>query len=146
MKLFSLVFALAAAAVGAQPIDLPPGPAVRNCDSPNCMYQQPWEAAKLLPQTVHTVTVVVTPVTPERQVVPGQKVGQPTYIRVCGPQGCQVVQEPVVIVTVPMTPAPPAVYWYQPPPVNVPTVITWGTWQGNGPWGLPSGPPLRRRR
>ena len=144
-SLFSLVLALAACAAGAQSVDLPAGPAVRNCDSPYCLYQ-PWEAAKLLPTAVQTVTAVVTPITPERVAVPGQKAGQPTYIRVCGPYGCQLVQEPVAIVTVPTAPAPPAVYWYQPAPVNVPTVITWGPWQGNGPWGLPSGPRLQRHK
>lgn len=146
MKLFSLVLALVAGAVGAQSIDLPPGPDVRNCDSPYCLYQQPGAVAKLLPPAVQTVTVVVTPITPERVAVPGQKAGQPTYVRVCGPYGCQLMQEPAAIVSVPVAPPPPKVYWYQPPPVNVPTVITWGTWQGSGPWGLPSGPPLRRHK
>lgn len=146
MKLFSLVLVLVAGAVGAQPIDLPPGPAVRSCDSPYCLYEQPWQAAKLLPQAaVQTATTVVTPITPERVAVPGQKAGKPTYVRVCSPYGCQLVQEPAVIVSVPSVPAPPNVYWYQPPPVNVPTIITWGPWLGTGPWGLPSGPPLRRR-
>lgn len=139
MKFFAILLALVASAVGAQPIDLPPGPAVRECRSVDCM--SPWRNIPPLPEPsvapAPTVTAVIAPVDATSRGV--------EYMQICGPGGCWMTKAPVVVVEYPLPP-PPNVYWYQPPAYNVPKVVTWGPWQGHGPWGLPSGPPLRRRR
>lgn len=139
MKFFGLSLALVVGTIGAQPIDLPPGPAVRKCESVDCM--SPWRNIPPLPEPPIAPEPAVTAV-----IAPVDAMGKPAeYVQVCDNGGCWVTKAPVVVVEYP-PPQPPNVYWYQPPAYNVPKVVTWGPWLGYGPWGLPSGPPLRRHR
>jgi hypothetical protein len=108
------------------------------CESASCLTP---DYSLKLPKTGQTVYVA-----PPTVVAPTDADGKPSkFVNACSQYGCSVSQAPVVVE--PYVPSPPpTVWWYQPAPVAVPTVIMWGPMQGTGPWGLPSGPPLRRHR
>lgn len=138
-SLFVLAVALAAGLASAQPIDLPEGPPVRHCGRVDCLSF--WQNMPRLPDPPIAPAPVVTGV-----IAPTDGSGPPSeFVQVCDWGGCRTMQAPVAVVEYP-PPPPPNMYWYQPPAYDVPKVILWGPMQGHGPWGLPSGPPLRRHR
>lgn len=111
---------------------------VQPCRSTSCLVPDYWN--RLPKPEVKVIEPRVTAV-----VAPTDAAGAPAaYVNTCSQYGCTVSKAPVVAVEIPPS-EPPKVFWYQPGPVAVPTVIFWGPQLGYGPWGLPSGPPLRRR-
>jgi len=107
------------------------------CNNAGCMSERPIPVLPTPAPVVQTATVTAV-------VAPVDKDGKPSeFVNGCGQYGCSVSKAPIVAVEVP-PPPPPTVVWVQPPPVQVPTVIMWGPYNGTGPWNLPSGPPLRR--
>lgn len=115
------------------------GSGVEPCRSTACLV--PDYRDKLPTPGIKVIDPKITSV-----VAPTDAAGKPTkFVNDCSPYGgCVVREAPFVTVETP-PPQLPQVYWYQPAPVAVPTVIRWGPMLGYGPWGLPSGPPLRRR-
>lgn len=98
------------------------------------------EATWVLPcKSTSCLSERILPALPEPPVAPAPRVtavvaptdagGKPAaYVNLCDQNGCSVRKAPVVIVEYPR-PQPPTVWWYQPPPVAVPKVITWGPWK-----------------
>jgi hypothetical protein len=103
----------------------------RPCTSASCLT--PNYGLKL-PETKVTVYV------PEPVVIaPTDKNGQPSAFANYCEYGCGVAPAPMVVR--PYVVVPQTIWWYQPPPVEVPTVIVWRPWDT-----MTGNPPLKRHR
>ncbi|GEM_PF-3249486 len=108
------------------------------CESANALYERPIPVIPVLSAAPTTQVVGV--------IAPTDARGRPMpAAEICSQYGCTGANTPTPIVQY-QSYQPQTAVWVQEPPKACAKIIVWGPQLGTGPWGLPSGPPLHRRK